>query len=397
MAKVSTYLDTRREKDGGKFPLKFSISYGRGVRILYPTGIDIEAKHWNGHEVVRHESRLRYNQLIGHKRLEIEFALLDAEARRVALNPASLKRVVENALSGRGKAASYPVADAFAAAMARTLKPSTQAIYQRCLDAIGAFTPLDGLMMRDIDYRWLCEFEAHLRKTSKTNTVSILMRSLRAVFNYSVRTKAIEADAYPFDDFKIKQEETPKRALTLEQLRSIREHGGKYADIFLLSFYLLGINICDLCRLKEITPDGRIEYRRSKTGKLYSVKVEPEARAIIEKYRGEKWLINVLDSRTAGREDHRTFMYNFNRRMKEIVPGISSYWARHTWATLAADNDVPIEVISHALGHSCGSPTTAIYIKFSQKKVDEANRKIIDHLNAALRQSKDGTSGSSTV
>lgn len=384
MAKVSTYLDTRRAKDGGKFPLKFAISYGRGVRILYPTGLDIEERHWNGHEVVRHEQRLKYNQLIGHRRLEIELALLEAEARRATLTPASLKRTVENALAGRGKAASYPVTEAFAATTARAMKDSTRAIYKRCLDAIGAFMPLDGLMMREIDYGWLCRFEAFLLKTNRTNTVSILMRSLRAVFNFSVKSKAIEPEAYPFGEFKIKEEETRKRALALDQLRAIRDHGGKYADIFMLSFYLLGINIADLCRLKEITPDGRIEYRRSKTGKLYSVRVEPEARAIIEKYKGERWLINVLDSRAAGREDHRTFMYNFNRRMKEIVPGISSYWARHTWATLAADDDIPIEVISHALGHPCGSPTTAIYVKFNQKKVDDANRKIIDYINGDL-------------
>lgn len=393
MAKVSTYLDTRRAKDGGKFPLKFAISYGRGVRILYPTGLDIEERHWNGHEVVRHEQRLKYNQLIGHRRLEIELALLEAEARRATLTPASLKRTVENALAGRGKAASYPVTEAFAATTARAMKDSTRAIYKRCLEAIGAFMPLDGLMMREIDYGWLCRFEAFLLKTNRTNTVSILMRSLRAVFNFSVKSKAIEADAYPFGEFKIKEEETRKRALAIDQLRAIRDHGGKYADIFMLSFYLLGINIADLCRLKEITADGRIEYRRSKTGKLFSVKVEPEARAIIERYRGERWLINVLDGRKEA--DHRTFMYNLNRRIKEFMPGVSSYWARHTWASLAADNDVPIEVVSHALGHAWGSPTTGIYVKFSQKKVDEANRKIIDRLNEDLRQS--GISGSSTV
>lgn len=382
MAKVSTYLDTRREKEGGKFPLKFSVSYGRGVRILYPAGLDIEAKHWNGHEVVRHENRLLYNQLLGRKRLEIEFALLEAEARRVTLNPATLKRVVENALAGRGKAATYPVADAFKEAMARQLKPSTRAIYQRCLDAIGAFTPLDTLMMRDVDYRWLCSFEAFLRQHNGTNTVSILLRSMRAVFNHAVKTEAVEPDCYPFRTYSIKQEETRKRALSLDQLRTIRDHGSRASDIFMLSFYLIGINMADLCCLTGITADGRIEYRRSKTGRVYSVKVEPEAQAIIDRYRGERFLINIFDRRKNPNADHHTFMFKVNKQLKEIVPGISTYWARHTWATLAADLDIPNETIAAGLGHSFGNKVTAIYIKPNRKKVDEANRKVIDLLNA---------------
>ena len=62
----------------------------------------------------------------------------------------------------------------------------------------------------------------------------------------------------------------------------------------------------------------------------------------------------------------------------ERLPRISSYWARHTWATLAADLDIPIETISAALGHAHGCATTAIYIRFNNKKIDAANRKVLD-------------------
>ena len=65
-----------------------------------------------------------------------------------------------------------------------------------------------------------------------------------------------------------------------------------------------------------------------------------------------------------------------------LFPDLSSYWARHTWATVAAELDVPKEVIAHALGHSwANSTTTDIYIRFDMKKVDEANRKVIDFVN----------------
>jgi integrase len=64
-----------------------------------------------------------------------------------------------------------------------------------------------------------------------------------------------------------------------------------------------------------------------------------------------------------------------------LFPELSQYWCRHTWATIAAELDIPKETIAAALGHDMGNPTTAIYINFNQKKVDEANRKVIDFLN----------------
>ena len=63
-----------------------------------------------------------------------------------------------------------------------------------------------------------------------------------------------------------------------------------------------------------------------------------------------------------------------------LFKDLSSYWSRHTWATIAASIDIPKETISEALGHSIGSEVTSIYIKFDHKKVDEANRKVIDHV-----------------
>ena len=159
-------------------------------------------------------------------------------------------------------------------------------------------------------------------------------------------------------------------------------------------FYLIGINAVDLFGAKEIR-NGRLEYRRTKTGKLYSIKVEPEAMEIIQKYKGNEHLLNIMDKYS----DYRLFLVRMNASLKFIgdvingkdgkkqipprFPDISSYWARHTWATIAASLDIPKETISAALGHEIGSPITSIYIKFDQNKVDEANRKVIDYLNEA--------------
>ncbi len=68
-----------------------------------------------------------------------------------------------------------------------------------------------------------------------------------------------------------------------------------YRDYFALIFMLIGINVVDLVHLQEITPDGRIEYHRAKTHKLYSIKVEPEALVLIEKHKGIKWLLSIMN------------------------------------------------------------------------------------------------------
>lgn len=161
----------------------------------------------------------------------------------------------------------------------------------------------------------------------------------------------------------------------------------------MLIFYLIGINIEDLLYLTEDNVvRGRIEYYRHKTGKLFSVKMEPEAKAIINKYRGDKYLLNIMEER----RNYTSFTAAMDRALKEIgevkksrqkkirkplFPSLSSYWARHSWATIGAELDIPKETLSAGLGHEVGSSITSIYIKFDRKKVDEANRRIIDYVN----------------
>lgn len=164
----------------------------------------------------------------------------------------------------------------------------------------------------------------------------------------------------------------------------------------MLMFYLVGINSVDLFSLEEIR-NGRIEYKRSKTGRLFSIKVEPETQTIIEKYHGKNFLLDVLD--TYG--NYKDFTHRMNDNLRKIgtverkgrggkkireplFPKLTTYWARHTWATIAAELDIPDETISLALGHSSGNRVTNIYINRDRKKVDVANRKVIDYVLSNL-------------
>ena len=257
-----------------------------------------------------------------------------------------------------------------------------------------------------MDRKWLSNFESWMAESGmKVNAYSIHLRNIRAVFNYAIDEEI--TTLYPFRKYKIKKEETRKRALSVEQLRLLRDYPceefeKKYRDIFMLIVYLVGINIGDLLLLehKDII-DGRIEYYRQKTKKFYSIKIEPEAQAILDRYQGKTHLLDILDNYG----DYHDFTHRMNKNLKGIgpferkglggkkskqplFPELSTYWARHTWATLAHKADVPKDVISLALGHSFGCDVTDIYIDFDRDKIDEANRKVIDYISGGLKKSK---------
>ena len=237
----------------------------------------------------------------------------------------------------------------------------------------------------DITKDWLTGFDKFLIGCGNSqNSRSIHFRNIRAVFNDAIDNDV--TTAYPFRKFKIKTEQTAKRSLTLEQLRgllmmsNLGQRQQRFLDYFKLMFYLIGINIVDLCHLKAIDADGRIRYRRQKTKKQYSIKVEPEAIELINKHKGKRYLLDILDTYV----NERSFTRQFDKELKQFLPNLTSYTARHSWATMASEINIPEDVISHALGHSfsTGASVTQVYIDYNMKKVDDANRRVIDYVLA---------------
>lgn len=270
----------------------------------------------------------------------------------------------------------------------------TKGVYKHTLDKIRAFDKdVDKKCFEDITLRWLTDFEAFCAKTACKNARNIHLRNIRAVFNNAIDYEI--TTAYPFRRFKIRPEATRKRSLSVDELRRlfaypVEPYAEIYRDCFKLIFMLIGINSVDLWALKSVTRDGRIEYKRAKTGRQYSIKVEPEALEIIKKHQGSKGLLSIADRWS----DSRNFRHQCNKALQKIgqverkgrggkkiiaaeFEGLTTYWARHSWATIAASLDIPKDTIAHALGHG-GNTVTDIYIDFDQSKVDEANRRVLD-------------------
>lgn len=272
----------------------------------------------------------------------------------------------------------------------------TRGIYNHTIFRMNTYDPqLAVRKFEDIDLKWLTGFEAFCAKTASKNARNIHLRNIRAVFNNAIDYEI--TNAYPFRRFKIRPEETRKRSLSVEELRrfinmEVEEYQQFYKDMFLLSFCLIGCNAVDMYGLSEITSDNRIEYTRAKTHRKYSIKVEPEALEIINKYRGKANLLCIADRWS----DHRNFVHQLNKALKNMgqlervgrggkkirnpaFPELSSYWCRHTWATIAYNEcGISEDIIAQALGHASSHTTTSIYINRNAKLVDNANRKVLD-------------------
>lgn len=393
------YLDKRSVGKDGRCPLRLRMRKD-GKSAMPLTGIRISPDNWDDDNQRAKDARLNLRLRDMLDNAEDYILRIKAEGRYITMTLDELvcevsKRILSIDMKVNLK-------DTLAYQMEqyrdRQTKRGTKEVFDRTVKSLHEYDPDFQIRpIREVDYGYLTRFEAWcLGRGMKVNSISILMRNIRTVFNEARRDGV--TNLYPFSTYKIKQEETRKRALTLDEVRllleiPVSEDQQRYKDFFMLMLYLIGINTTDLFQARpEDLRNGRLEYRRDKTGRLYSVKVEPEAMEIIDRYRGRDYLLDPMDSHG----DFLSWRTQLNKRLKAIgqqtgrkgkilgkgpFSEISTYWARHTWATLAYEVGISVDVIGQALGHSDRShAVTFTYIRPDQGKVDEANRRVIDYI-----------------
>lgn len=403
MITIRYYLDCRNGNHFGA--LKIAI-FKKGVRALLPTPIKLHSDNWDPKTQKATGPYEHLNFMLKEKIAAVEAFLFrtDTWEEFSRLKASQIKDRVRAYFSkeeaqGQEEEPEDNLKARFISFGESRVKPGTRKLYQDTWTLIEKYAKqkkLDAstLTFEDITVKWLMGFNAFMARTSSSqNYRNIHLRNIRSVFNDAIDEEV--TDHYPFRRFKIKAVATEKRSLDVEQLRElfsypVEEYQQEYLDMFKLMFYLCGINATDLFHLKGLK-DGRAVFNRAKTGKLYSIKVEPEAMEIIERYRGKKFLLNVCDRY----KDHRNYTHRMNialqrigavqrvgrggrKEISPLFPELTTYWSRHTWATLAAEIDIPDPTISMALGHAPENRTSEIYIRRNRKKVDEANRKLID-------------------
>ena len=257
----------------------------------------------------------------------------------------------------------------------------------------------------------LKEYEDWLAgQQSSPNTISTYMRTLQAVYNRWMSPGIEGYNPVLFKDVYTKVESRTKRALTAEQMEQLRNTNFSVLTLrqqqvltyFLLMFMLRGMPFIDLAHLrKSDLRNRRITYRRHKTGKLMVVDVPPDAMRLLQKYRDKtdsEYLFPLLHGGQFMEEHHHRYqetLRHFNRElarlMKQLLPGVSvsSYTARHTWATLAYHSGVPVGLISQSLGHSSIRVTMTYLKPFDAEVIDRINRQVISLVKKSKKK-KDG-------
>lgn len=251
------------------------------------------------------------------------------------------------------------------------------------------------LLFSDIDEQLLLLFEKDMkRRYLSANTTSFYMRILRSHYHKGIEEGLYFSFTEPFKVVFTGVGKTKKRALTEDELLKIidMELPPKlsYArDLFLFSLYTRGMSFVDIAHLKtENIIKGEIRYCRSKTGQLIRVSIEPCIQEIIDRYRslsGSDYIFPILMLKGKLLK-YNTSLKNFNNhlivisRRLGLEHHITSYVARHSWATTAKRGGVPISTISECMGHT-SEKTTQIYLSsIEQNSIDDANRLVIHSL-----------------
>ena len=282
--------------------------------------------------------------------------------------------------------------------------------YRATLNSFKRYRDNQDIALSEIDADVMRSYEAYLHHTAKvcSNTSSFYLRILRATYNKAV-AKGLTPQQYPFTDVYTGIAPTRKRAIPtenvsqikhLESVKNLTPKEEMARDTFLMSFYLRGISFIDLAHLrKSDLKEGYLHYTRSKTRQRLTIRWEDEMQELLEKYQAQTasspYLFPFLvddgnksqDKTIDKKEDEARLYHNAEARISYhlrkfgakigIKGKLTLYVARHSWATTARGKNIPISVISEALGHH-SETTTQIYLNsVKSSEVDDANAKIL--------------------
>lgn len=266
------------------------------------------------------------------------------------------------------------------------------------LNSFLSFLDSDELSFDKFDSRLMVRYEAFMKGAGLCpNTISCYMRKLRAIYYLAVEQR-LTSQRHPFKRVYTGVAKTEKRAIGLESLKKIKNLKKGLSpldslarDMFLFSFYTRGMSIVDMAYLRKSDLKGGIlSYRRRKTGQLISVRWEPEMQRIADRYfsRESDYILPLIKKDGATeRVQYLTASHVINRHLKKLgqmaglYTPLTMYVARHTWASVACENDVPVSVISRGRGHD-SEKTTMIYLaSLDRERIDIANQTIISLLH----------------
>ena len=400
---VSVVCYKSKTLSNGENPLMLQVSKG-GKRKYQSLGISINPKYW---DFTRNKPKANcpnkeyIQKIILDKQRELQQRMLELNSEQKEYTTTTLLN------NGNTKFELKTVSMFYKELIeqyTRGDKCGNRLIYKGSFNSLKVFTngKLD-IPFNEIDIAWLNKYEKWLRsKGNRETTISLLFRTLRSAYNKAIKAKCARKSDYPFDDYKINKFDTTtqKRAIAktdvLKFTTEVQPIGKQQymelsKDIFVFSYLCGGINFTDIANLtNENIQNGRLHYIRQKTKKLIKIGIPQEAMQIIEKYSKESkgYLFPILDSKihkTALQKQNRIhkILGKVNKNLKLLAAqlgveaNLTTYVARHSFASVLKKSGVNIALISEALGHS-DLATTQIYLdSFDNEQVDEAMRNLL--------------------
>ncbi len=388
MAKISLYLDTRGKKKGAPCPLKIVIRHNKEAAMIN-LEIMLTADSWDkkNQQVKNNPNWRKLNDLTSSLLRTASNIAFDLKYKGLigTMSAIDIRDSIQKELWGdSGNIEKKKFADLLQIHIGLCRSESSKHQYKNVLRSLRLYDPnIDHYSCDQITPNFLKRYVLHAEQEQhlKPNSIALYLTLTKSVLNHAYEEGYIDRQDYK--RVKVKHQETKKRALTVQQLREIWFYQPRTApenrvlDIFKACFLLIGINWVDLYKL-EPPQQGMVEYYRAKTGRLYSIAVQPELQQIIDKYGTDSRCLDFFP-RYAQSSLNRNIYKHLKQLPFDFAPQLTLYWARHTWATIASEIGISKDVIAAALGHGAKT-VTDIYISFDRNKIDQANRAVIDYV-----------------
>lgn len=379
----------------GELPLKIKVCKNRKTRYIN-LGVSTKAEHWDFEKNQPKSTcpdRELLEKLISSKISEVKSKIVELKSEDKEFSATTLVDKVSNPVR------LVTVGELFKQHLSR-LEEEKRTGYrlsiQQTYNSLIRFNRHLDIPFSEMDCNWLRRYETWLRKQGKSeNTIGIRFRNIRMIFNLAVVMELVKPENYPFKKFKVSKlyQETAKRALSKDEILAVINYPTDREDfytrlavaLFTFSYFMGGINFVDMAYLTEKNiMEGRLIYHRKKTSKLINLPLQEEAFMVLKKYKDSSkgYLFPILSN------EHKTEQQKLNRLHKVItkvnkalkaigeelnIPiKLTTYCARHSYATVLKRAGVSTSIICESLGHSSEKVTQIYLDSFENNQIDRA-------------------------
>lgn len=400
---LCAFLDTVRKRKDNTYSIRIRIIFERFPK-LYSTKINLTKKDYESIVFTNPRGKLKETKITIYKLLKNAYDIIE-DIDEFGFEKFDKKY--------RNKVGAWEnVYFAFTSQITDLNKDGnigTASVYQTAFNSIKKFHKKDKLLFKDVDVNFLVKYEKWMKRNNKSSTtISINTRCLRRLFNIAIKKGDVKKEFYPFGDekegfYKPIEASNNKRALTNQELDKLFKYAPEkntpedfYKDLFIFSYLGNGININDIARLKYSNiNNGEIEFERTKTKSKRKIKkiiftIDEDIQSIIEKHgtkpvQKENFIFKILTKGLTPQQETAKIKQatkQCNKYLKRIAceiginEDISTYYARHSFASMLKDSGESIEFISESLGHSNIIVTENYLNSFKSDKRKETQKKL---------------------